>query len=89
MCAELRALVEAKLGQEEWSPEQISRWLAEEYPDRSELRVSHETIYMLRPLSKEKAPCAKSCTTLCALGVPCAGPKDPPPAKGVQRSPTR
>ena len=41
----LRRLVEAKLA-ERWSPEQISRWLAEEYPDRPELRVSHETIYL-------------------------------------------
>ena len=28
-----------------WSPEQISRRLAAEFPDRPEMRVSHETIY--------------------------------------------
>lgn len=41
---ELRALVAAKLA-EEWSPEQISGWLAETYPDSQALRVSTETIY--------------------------------------------
>ena len=29
-----------------WSPQQISSWLASEYPDDPEMRVSHETIYM-------------------------------------------
>jgi len=28
-----------------WSPEQISAWLAEEYPNDPEMWVSHETIY--------------------------------------------
>src|SRR5512135_1982389 len=28
-----------------WSPEQVSAWLAAEFPDRPEMRVSHETIY--------------------------------------------
>lgn len=28
-----------------WSPEQISRRLAHEFPDRAEMQVSHETIY--------------------------------------------
>ena len=28
-----------------WSPQQISGWLAEQYPDDPEMRVSHETIY--------------------------------------------
>lgn len=43
-CRRLRRVVEAKL-EELWSPEQISAWLALEYPDDPEMRVSHETIY--------------------------------------------
>jgi len=42
--AGLRAWVQARLEQK-WSPEQISRRLAAEFPDRLEMRVSHETIY--------------------------------------------
>jgi IS30 family transposase len=41
----LRAAVEDKLEQE-WSPEQISGWLVEAFPDEPEMRVSHETIYL-------------------------------------------
>jgi IS30 family transposase len=41
---ELRALVAGKLA-EDWSPEQISGWLAQTYPDEQALRVSTETIY--------------------------------------------
>lgn len=40
----LRALVSDKL-RAKWSPMQISRWLALEYPLDESLRVSHETIY--------------------------------------------
>ena len=40
----LRELVEAKL-ERKWSPEEIAGWLARRYPDRPEMRVSHETIY--------------------------------------------
>jgi len=40
----LRALVASKLMQD-WSPEQISGWLKQSYPDDESLRVSHETIY--------------------------------------------
>ena len=40
----LRALVLAKL-RRRWSPRQIARWLATMFPNRPELRVSHETIY--------------------------------------------
>jgi len=29
-----------------WSPQQISAWLAETYPDAPEMQVSHETIYL-------------------------------------------
>ena len=44
-CPRLRAVVETKLAKL-WSPEQISAWLAREYPSDPEMQVSHETIYM-------------------------------------------
>ncbi len=40
----LRGVVERKL-EAKWSPQQISAWLALEYPDHPEMQVSHETIY--------------------------------------------
>ncbi len=43
-CLELRDFVQAKL-ECRWSPEQISRVLAQTFPDRPEMQVSHETIY--------------------------------------------
>ena len=42
--AELRELVAARLKQK-WSPEQVSRWLRRQFPDRPEMQVCHETIY--------------------------------------------
>ena len=44
-CPRLRRVVEAGL-ENFWSPQQISAWLALEYPDDPEMQVSHETIYM-------------------------------------------
>ena len=41
----LRTLVASKLMQD-WSPQQISGWLKQSYPDDESLRVSHETIYL-------------------------------------------
>ena len=41
----LRAIVAAKLQQEQWSPQQIAGWLKTTYPDEVEMQVSHETIY--------------------------------------------
>jgi IS30 family transposase len=41
----LRAMVAAKLQQEQWSPEQIAGWLKATYPNDAEMQVSHETIY--------------------------------------------
>ena len=41
---ELRGWVQARL-EENWSPEQVSVMLRREFPDRPEMRVSHETIY--------------------------------------------
>ncbi len=43
-CRRLRGAVERKL-EVRWSPQQISSWLAETYPDDPEMQVSHETIY--------------------------------------------
>ena len=43
-CPRLRRAVEAKL-EDNWSPEQISSWLADAHPDNPEMQVSHETIY--------------------------------------------
>jgi len=42
--AELRGWVQQKL-EKKWSPEEISCRLELEFPDRAEMRVSHETIY--------------------------------------------
>ncbi len=44
-CDRLCKVVEAKL-ELRWSPQQISGWLVEEFPDDPEMRVSHETIYV-------------------------------------------
>jgi transposase, IS30 family len=44
-CDRLRTAVEAKL-ELRWSPQQISGWLVETFPDDPEMRVSHETIYV-------------------------------------------
>jgi IS30 family transposase len=40
----VRNLVAVKL-MLEWSPEQISGWLKDEFPGDENMRVSHETIY--------------------------------------------
>ena len=42
--AELRVVVQTRLAQR-WSPTQIAAWLEQEYPNRPEWWVSHETIY--------------------------------------------
>lgn len=42
--AELRALIYDKL-KLRWSPQQIVQFLEKEYPERKDMRVSHETIY--------------------------------------------
>jgi IS30 family transposase len=44
-CGRLRAVVETKL-ELAWSPQQISGWLTQAFPDDPEMRVSHETIYL-------------------------------------------
>ena len=40
----LAKVVASKL-KKDWSPEQVSGWLKEAYPDNEKLQVSHETIY--------------------------------------------
>jgi IS30 family transposase len=42
--SKLQGIVASKLI-EDWSPEQISGWLKQQYPKDESLRVSHETIY--------------------------------------------
>ena len=42
---DLAAIVADKLA-EDWSPQQISGWLIEQYPHDHTMRVSHETIYL-------------------------------------------
>ena len=42
--SKLQQIVASKLMQD-WSPEQISGWLKQHYPNNKSLRVSHETIY--------------------------------------------
>jgi IS30 family transposase len=44
-CPRRREAVEAKL-ERRWSPQQIASWLALEFPNDAEMRVSHETIYL-------------------------------------------
>jgi len=44
LCPQLRAVVESAL-RENYSPEQISGWLARWYPDNARMRLSPETIY--------------------------------------------
>jgi len=65
----LRAKVEAKL-QADWSPEEISGWLARTYPNNPEMYVSHETIYQ-SIFVQGRGPCATSCTSACAVAGPC------------------
>jgi IS30 family transposase len=43
-CGELHGWVQGKL-EKNWSPEEISARLVIDFPDRPEMRVSHETIY--------------------------------------------
>ena len=44
-CPRLRRVVQGRL-EKRWSPQQIADWLPRAFPDDSEMRVSHETIYM-------------------------------------------
>ena len=44
-CSRTLRLNVAKKLQQQWSPEQVARWLKLEYPKEEHNRVSHETIY--------------------------------------------
>ena len=60
-CPRLRRAIEAKL-EDNWSPEQISSWLADSYTHDSEMQVSHETIYQSlfvqgKGCAAQRAPC--------------------------------
>ena len=57
-CRRLRGVVERKL-EARWSPQQISAWLASQYPDRPEMQVSHETIYQSLFVQSAAVRCAK------------------------------
>jgi IS30 family transposase len=72
-CRRLRGAVERKL-EALWSPQQISSWLAETYPNNPEMQVSHETIYQSL-LSRAVGPCEESCTRACGPAAPCGGPR--------------
>ena len=64
-CSRLRQEVERRL-KEYWSPQQIAARLKRDFPDRPELRVSHETIYRSRyvqtrgALRKELSACLRT-----------------------------
>jgi IS30 family transposase len=65
-CPRLRAQVETWLGEEQWSPVQISAQLRVEFPDDPMMRVSPETIYQSLyvqgrgALRKELAACLRT-----------------------------
>jgi IS30 family transposase len=76
---DLHAVVSAGLLRR-WSPEQISRTLRRDYPDRPEMQVSHETIYQALyvqgrgELRRELARCLRTGRALrkpggCLIGV--------------------
>ena len=62
-----------------WSPQQISAWLAETYPDDPEMQVSHETIYQSL-FVQSRGALRKELHRACERVGPCAGPR--PTRKG-------
>jgi IS30 family transposase len=68
-CKRLLAKVEAKLA-ENWSPEEISGWLARTYPNDPEMYVSHETFYQ-SIFFRAEALCATNCTSVCVAAGRC------------------
>jgi transposase, IS30 family len=65
-CERLRLVVEAKLALR-WSPQQISGWLVQAFPDEPEMRVWHETIY-LSLFVQSRGRCAKNRLAICERG---------------------
>src|SRR5262249_24617110 len=53
--SKLQEMVAGKLMQD-WSPQQISGWLKQHYPDDKSMRVSHETIYRSLFIQARGAP---------------------------------
>ena len=82
---ELRTLVQDMLD-ERSSPEQISRRLRRDHPDRPELHVTHETIY--QALYVQGAGFAANSPGRCAPDAPCANPAATP-TSAVPVSPRR
>ena len=73
---ELRELVQAGLANK-WSPEQISRTLVRQFPNRPEMHVSHETIYQSLYV-QGRGRCAANWLPACAPGVRSAAPSAVP-----------
>jgi IS30 family transposase len=78
-CERLRAVVEARL-EKRWSPQQIAGWLPTAFPGDTEMRVSHETIY-LSLYVQTRGALRKELTATCDADIP---PGDP----AATRSPT-
>jgi IS30 family transposase len=68
----LRDLVQGMLD-DRFSPEQISRRLRRDHPDRPELHVTHETIYQALYV-QGGVSCAASSPAPCAPAAPSASP---------------
>jgi len=96
--SKLQEIVASKLMQD-WSPQQISGWLKQHYPDDESLRVSHETIYrslfiqargalkqeLVRHLRSQRRIRARG--TPAFTGTPKAGSSMPSPsAKDLRKS---
>ena len=65
--AELAGLVAAKLD-DDWSPQQIARWLRRQHPGDADMWVSHESIYREVYMPSRKAFDARM-FTVCAVIV--------------------
>ena len=83
-CRRLRGAVERKL-EARWSPEQISSWLAETYPEDPEMQVSHETIYQSLFVQGRGALRKELHSCLRTVG-PCAEPRPTPKAAWARAS---
>jgi IS30 family transposase len=38
----------------QWSPQQISGWLKQEFPTHQDMQISHEAIYRILPLARRQ-----------------------------------